>query len=162
MPSDSEQTVRLALDAVAERANDRLRLVAAAIAALAGVWLLALPYAVPRMLAIAALVFASLWTARSLRRRADAADPAEHYLELSPAALSLRAGSLIDRVPWPEVAGVAVDEDRLLLRVVRRHGPPLEIEPRYRGLGLHALYDAVAAAWRKAGTEHGCAPAGDG
>jgi GNAT superfamily N-acetyltransferase len=162
VPDDSEQTVRLALDVAAERATDRLRLTAAAIAAAAGLWLLALPYAVPRAIAIAGLLFATLWTARSLRRGADAEDPAEHYLELSPAALSLRAGSLIDRVPWPEVAGVAVDEDRLLLRVVRRHGPPLEIEPRYRGLGLHALYEAVADAWRKAGAERGCAPAGDG
>ncbi len=162
MQRDSEQTVRLELDTQSERGAALLRTAAALLVAVSATWLLALPYAVPRAVAVVGLVFAILWIARSLRTTARAGDPAEHYLELTDSALCLREGPVSERVPWLDIAGLALDEDRLLLRVVRRQGPPLEIEPRYRGLGLHALYEAVAAAWERARAPQVVAPAGDG
>jgi hypothetical protein len=55
-----------------------------------------------------------------------------------------------------------VDEDRLLLRVARRRGRPLEIEPRYGGVGLYELLEAVRGARERADGRGGCAPAEDG
>lgn len=152
--------MRLALDERGERSAAVLRTAAALVVAVASAWLLALPYPVPRAFAVAGLLFAVLWVARSVRQRAELRDPAEHYLELSPDALLLRSGAAQDRVPWPEVTALAVDEDRLLLRVARHRGPPLEIEPRYQGLGLHALHAVVEAA-RQRSKRSGCALATD-
>ena len=45
MPRDSEQTVRLMLDAQSERGVAVLRIAAALVVAVAATWLLALPYA---------------------------------------------------------------------------------------------------------------------
>jgi hypothetical protein len=162
MQRDSEQTVRLVLDAQSERGAALLRIAAALIVAVSATWLLALPYAVPRAVAVAGLVFAILWIGRSLRVTGRTPDPAEHYLELTAGALCLREGTTFERVPWLDIAALSLDEDRLLVRVMRTQGPPLEIEPRYRGVGLHALYEAVTTAWLKARTPQGCAPAGDG
>ena len=160
MKRGSEQTVRLELDTASERAGALLRIGAALLVAVAATWLLALPFGVPRAFAVAGLVFAILWIARGLRATAQTRNPAEHYLELTEAALCLRAGPVSERVPWLDIAGLSLDEDRLLLRVLRRQGPPLEIEPRYRGLGLHALYEAIAAAWER-GRAAVAAPAGE-
>lgn len=150
MERAGEQSIRLALDERGERSAAKLRIAAALVVVVASVWLLALPYPVPRAFAVAGLLFSALWLARSLRQQAEVRDPAQHYLELSPEFLLLRSGAAQDRVPWPEVAALAVDEERLLLRVARRRGPPLEIEPRYQGLGLHALHAAVEAARQRA------------
>ena len=83
------------LDAQSERGAAVLRIAAALVVAVAATWLLALPYAVPRAVAVAGLMFAILWIARNLRVAGRTLDPAEHYLELTAGALCLREGDVV-------------------------------------------------------------------
>jgi hypothetical protein len=158
----AQDVVRLPLDLRAERAIARLRASAALIVVLASGWLLALPYPLPRLFALAGFGFALLWLVRAARTRRQIRGAADHYLELDREALRLREGERSERVPWSEVDSIAVDEDRLLLRVARRGGPPLEIEPRYGRMGLYELFEAIRGARARAADGGGCAPAADG
>lgn len=163
---ETGRAIRYELDARAERAVTRLRLTAALLVTFAGAWLMALPYPVPRVFALVGFAFAALWVARALRQRGGL-DPSEHYLELAPDALRLREGESVQEVLWPEVSAVYVDEDRLIVRVARSSGPAVEIEPRYRGAGLHDLFEAVKNARERAracssATGGGCVPPVDG
>src|SRR5205814_6888435 len=79
------RAVRFELDARAERQSAALRIAAACVAWLAGAWLFALPYALPRLLGAAGCVFALLRLVRARRDRKRL--PAEHYLELGADAL---------------------------------------------------------------------------
>jgi len=158
----AQDPVRLQLDLRAERAIARLRVSAALIVALSSGWLVALPYLLPRLFALAGFAFALLWLVRAARMRRQIRSATDHYLELDRDALRLREGERTERVPWSEVESISVDEDRLLLRVARRQGRILEIEPRYGGVGLYELFEAVRRAWTRAGTGGGCAPAEDG
>jgi hypothetical protein len=119
----AQDVVRLPLDLRAERAIARLRVSAALMVALASGWLLALPYPLPRLFALAGFGFALLWFVRAARMRRQIRGAADHYLELARDALRLREGERSERVPWSEVESISVDEDRLLLRVARRRGP---------------------------------------
>ena len=161
-PTQPPATLRYELDVRAEREAALLRSAGAIVALIAGTWLMVLPYAVPRVFAAAGFVFAILWLVRALRIRQRIRSAGEHYLELAEDALRLRDGAQLHELPWSEVAAVSIDEDRLLLRIARRDGGVLEIEPRYRGAGLHALCDAIRAARARAARRGGCAPAGDG
>ena len=163
MPApDFDPPVRLPLDLPAERAIARLRVSAALLVSLASGWLLALPYPLPRAFAVAGFAFAVLWLVRAVRMRRRIRGAADQYLELDRDALRLRDGEREELVPWSEVESIAVDEDRLLLRVARRAGKPLEIEPQYGGVGLYDLFEAVCGARTRAGGRGGCAPAEDG
>jgi hypothetical protein len=141
---------RFELDVRGERETAALRLGAALLVVLASLWLLALPYPRLRLFSVAGFAFAALWLVRAARSRARTRLHAEHYLELGPDALRLCESDLVQVVPWPDVLSVEVDEDRLTVRVTRSGGPPLELEPRYRGLGVHALGRAVHEAMQKA------------
>ena len=154
--------VRYELDVRAEREAALLRGGAAALAVIAGLWLFALPYPVPRLFAAAGFVFAVLWMVRAARIGHRIRNPAEHYLELDRDALRLREGERLHELPWTEIASVSIDEDRLVLRIARRQGGVVEVEPRYRGVALPALCDAIRAARLRAAARGGCAPAGDG
>jgi len=154
--------MRYELDVRAEREAALLRAGAALVVSLAGAWLFALPYSVPRVFAIAGFGFALLWAVRAVRARRRIRNPGEHYLELGRDALRLRDGAQLHEVPWRDVQSISIDEDRLLLRIAHREGAILEIEPRYRGVALPALYDAVRAARSRAAGRGGCAPAPDG
>jgi hypothetical protein len=161
-PASPRSALRCELDVRGEREAAVLRIVGAVVATIAGAWLFALPYTVPRLFALAGFAFAALWTARALRMRRRFRNPAEHYLELGADALRLRDGAELHEVPWREVQAVSVDEDRLVLRIARRDAAALEIEPRYRGVALHALCDAIRAARYRATGRGGCATAADG
>ncbi len=154
-PSPSER-VRFALDVRAEREAAGLRIAAALLVLPASVWLLALPYPFLRLFALSGFAFAGLWIVRALRARRLTRAQAEHYLELDRDALRLREGERLQVLPWKEVESVRVDEDRLTVSLARRDGgPPLELEPRYQGLGVHdlgqAVYQALARARARAG-----------
>jgi hypothetical protein len=153
---------RYELDVRAEREAALLRGGAALLVLFAGTWLFALPYSVPRVFAAIGFVFAALWLVRAARIGRRIQKPAEHYLELGRDALRLREGELLHELPYGEIASVSIDEDRLVLRIARRQGPTLEIEPRYRGVALHALCDAIRAARSRASGRGGCAPGQDG
>lgn len=161
-PAPPREPMRYELDVRAEREAALLRAVGAVVALIAGIWLFALPYSVPRGFAVVGFVFAVLWLVRAARIVRRTGVPAEHYLELGRDALRLREGEQLHELPWAEIASVSIDEDRLVLRIARRQGGFLEIEPRYRGVALHALGDAIRAARSRATGRGGCAPAGDG
>ena len=131
---------RYPLDVRAEREAAYLRMIAAILALVGGAWLLALPYIVPRVLAVVGILFAAAF----LRRAARARGAAEHsYLEIGPAGLSICEGDRVERVPFSEILSVSVDDDRLSVVIARRNKPALEIEPRYRGLNLQKLATAI-------------------
>jgi hypothetical protein len=154
--------MRYELDVRAEREAALLRAFAALVVSIAGAWLFALPYSVPRVFALAGFGFALLWGVRVVRARRRIRNPGEHYLELGRDALRLREGAQLHEIPWQEIASISIDEDRLLLRIAHGEGAVLEIEPRYRGVALPALCDAVRAARSRAAGRGGCAPAPDG
>jgi hypothetical protein len=160
--TEPRDTVRYALDVRAEREAALLRAGAALVVVLAGAWLFALPYVVPRLFALAGFCFAGLWLVRAARMRQRIGNPDAHFLELASDALRLRDGAELHEVPWCEIDSISIDEDRLVLRIAHRKGAVLEIEPRYRGVALYALCDAVRAARSRASGRGGCAPAADG
>jgi hypothetical protein len=152
--------VRFEFDARGEREIAALRAVLAVLLLVAGAWLFALPYAVPRAFAAAGVGFACLWLWRIARARHRALD--QDALELGPDALILREAGVDKAVPWLDIESVAIDEDRLLVIVARKAAPPLELQPHYRGVGLHELGDNVQHALTVARARRGCAPAADG
>lgn len=133
-------------DANAEREALRLRGAAGLLALISGAWLLLMPDLVARLFGIAGCAFGLIWLARWRR---GAAPPSVTYLEVRDDALVRCEGAITDVVPWSDVNEIDVDEDRLLVRIERREGAPLRIEPRY-GLGLYALADELRVAWRRA------------
>jgi hypothetical protein len=154
--------VHLPLDARAERGTAALRWVAAFLSLFGGLWLLALPYPLPRAIAVLGLVFSAIFLRQAARSRGQSLRAADHYLEITPDELRLRQGDKLEILPWSEVQSVAIDEDHLTVTVARKDGPPLELEPRYSGLGLRALGEAVHRGLASAKRRGGCAPATDG
>ena len=144
---DERPCIRFELDDRAERGATALRVGAALVTMLAGVWLLLLPYSVPRFFAVAGLCFAALWLVRAARarRKAKLLTGAElrDYLELRPEALCMRHGGTEQVIPWGEVVSVAIDEDQLLVVVERRNASAIMLEPHYRGTALRPLAEAV-------------------
>jgi hypothetical protein len=154
--------LRLVVDARGEREIAGLRVVAAIVALIGGLWLLALPYPVPRAFAVAGLLFAAVFLRRAMRTRTRSLDATRHYLELGRDALGLREGDATIVVPWAEVSAVRIDDDRLVVIVELRDARPLEIEPRFQGLALHELGAAIQQAFSAARSGGGCASALDG
>lgn len=152
---------RFELDIQADRQVSVLRGVAVALLLLCGLWLLALPYAVPRMVALAGLAFAVLWVARARQQRIRAKHPELHFLELWPDRLVVGEPPPSGReLPWAEIAGIELDEDALVVKLHTADGDCVVIEPKYRGIGLGDLYGTIAESWQAA--RAGCAPAADG
>jgi len=139
-------TQRFALDVRGESQSMKLRKGAAYVALFAGAWLMALPYAVPRAFALAGFVFAALWLMGSRRTRHVLQTAHEHFLELDATGIGLCEGGETLRVPWQDIASVAIDHDRLHIVVMRTNAPDLTIEPRYQGLNLEELASTLARA----------------
>jgi hypothetical protein len=156
----SASRVRFEFDTRAEREVAALRTGLSLVLLVAGAWLFALPYALPRAFAAAGIAFAGLWLWRNARARRSAVD--QYALELGPDALILREAGVDIAVGWPDIQSVAIDEDRLLVIVARKGAPALELQPHYRGVGLHELGDSVQKALIKARAREGCAAALDG
>jgi hypothetical protein len=96
------------------------------------------------LVAAIALAVALYWTfafAKALRRA-----KIRVALRLDEEGLHLEEGERRTDVPWGVVDAVEVDEDRLVVRVVRRGDDPLVVEPIWRGTSVYALADAVRAA----------------
>jgi hypothetical protein len=152
--------MRFELDLRADREARMLRSAAAVVVLVAGVWLFTLPFVVPRLFAVAGFVFAALWLRGAAKQRAR--PPARHYLELGREALVVCDGGSEQVVPWPAIASVAIDEDRLVVIVSRRDAPPLAIEPHFRGVPLHDLAQHIQTALEAYRQRGGCVPAKDG
>ena len=109
-------------------------------------WLFALPDTFPRVFGAIAVVFAALWIVRAAKlMRQDDAPAEKDYLELSHAALKVREHGRELVLPWSEIARVAIDQDRLTVALLRHTGEIVHIEPRYTGVTLEDLCDAVRA-----------------
>jgi hypothetical protein len=159
---DERPCMRFELDDRAERGGTALRVSAALITVVAGGWLFALPYLAPRVFALAGFVFAAAWFVRAMRASKTQRRPTEHYLELRPDALCVRAGAAEQIVPWHEITAIAIDDDRLQVIVERQNCAALVLEPQYRGLGLRPMAEAVQDALTHARNTELCTQAAHG
>jgi hypothetical protein len=148
-------TERFELDVRNERAIATLRLAGAVVVAGGVVWLVSLgPGLIGIVLSVLGGLAALGWLLVGLRGRKRAAHQASaHYLELSDEGFVLADGARVERVSWSEVRSVAVDEDRLVVRVERDDKAGLVVEPRYRGQSVYSLSDALSARLAKARPE---------
>jgi hypothetical protein len=122
-------------------------------------WLFNLPNTLPRLFALAAVAFAALWIVRAAKLVVRTNDPEEKdYLELDHRALKLHERGRDLLLPWAEIANVAIDEDRLTLALLRHTGEIVHIEPRYTGVTLEDLCDAVRALHSEAQSEGASPP----
>jgi hypothetical protein len=143
--------MRYEVDVSAERADGRLWLATAVVCGTAGVWLLIAGSSTVTFLVGVSGVLAGLGgIAAWQRRRRRAPRAKDEWLEVAPDALTLADGTDRHHVEWSEVTGVEVDEEKLVLRVERCGRPPVVVEPRYRGAGLHELEAVVRRAWTQA------------
>jgi hypothetical protein len=132
------------LDAGLEQSNAQLRLAAAAIAAVAGVWLAWVEHGVwLRLTALVSVAFAARW-AWGFRNAARVAQHAgAHFLEITTQHLTLARGAHTRVIPLSDVARVELDEDRLVAVLHLHSGEDLAIEPVYGGLGLRDLAETL-------------------
>ncbi len=149
MEPKTPAVMRLVADTQNLRHAAWLRLCAAALAAISGVWLFAVTSSwVLRATAGASVLFAMIWTRAQLRVLRSPSATAD-YLEIGEHHLAIVEAGHARSVPLSAVRSVAIDEDRLVL-VLDLQAGPLIIEPRYRGVGLRELgqqiQHAVAAA----------------
>ncbi|MGD8859509.1 MAG: hypothetical protein PVI30_05815 [Myxococcales bacterium] len=149
-PAPPELPIRFELDPRAERDASIVRGAAAAILIVAGFWTLLLPFTVPRMVALAGLIFAGLWLLRAHRDAVAAQHPHEHFLELAADGLTRGEPGEVTTLPWQQLRGLELDEDRLVIRLHPAQGPPIVIEPRYHGIDLYDLRDLIAETWKAA------------
>ncbi len=148
------------LDVHAERADARLRLAGAIVCGVGALVIASLGPTLVGWVVVIAAVFASLgWTASWNAARRRTAAPRRYALTLTRASLTLDEAGRATTLAWGDVRGVDVDEDRLVVRVHRRTGDaPLLIEPRYEGLSVYALADALAARVPHAASQNGRTP----
>jgi hypothetical protein len=109
-------------------------------------WLFALPETLPRAFGVIALMFAAPWIVRAAKLlRQDNAPSEKDYLELSHSSLKVREHGRELVLPWAEIVRVAIDQDRLTVALLRSTGEIVNIEPRYPGVTLEDLCEAVRA-----------------
>jgi hypothetical protein len=152
-PPPPELPIRFELDPRAGRDASIVRGAAAAVLIVAGFWTLLLPFTVPRMVALAGLIFAGLWLLRAHRDTVAAQRPHEHFLELAADGITLGAPGQVTTLPWQQLRGLELDEDRLVLRLHPSEGSPIVIEPHYHGIDLYDLRDLIAETWKAAAPE---------
>jgi hypothetical protein len=56
-------------------------------------------------------------------------------------------------IAWTDVHSIEVDEELLVVLILRSSGSPVRVEPLFRGMGVYDLADAVRAAWLEASTQ---------
>jgi hypothetical protein len=146
-PQSTSHAWRLALDPESERDQGRLRLVAAIVALCAGLWLAWVqgPWWV-RLTGVASVLFSMRFAQKARAARAHQADARSHYLEITADQVTLAEGDKRRSVERARVLGVELDEDRLVVVLRLRGGEELPIEPRYGGLGLRELGEAIRRA----------------
>jgi hypothetical protein len=154
MPTDASdatetraQPVRLMLDTGSERAHARLRLAAAVISLIAGVWLFWVgDQWWLRVTGLASVAFALRWISAYRTTTARGHQALAHYLEISADGVTLATGTNVQSVARNDVRAVELDDDRLLVVLRLNDGRELAIEPSYGGLGLRELGDTLQRA----------------
>ena len=142
--------MRVGLDVQAERSVARLRLVGALVALVMGT-VLAWGGAgsVGWVLIVLTWLAGAGWVGAFFAARRRVARTDAFYVALGEDALVVALGHAPVRVPWPDVRGIDVDEDRLEV-VVRHASGELRLPSVWRDMGPHALADAL----REAGAAH--------
>ena len=107
-------------------------------------------------LAVLAWIVALAWLGAALAARRRTHHVEDHYLEVGDEGVLLVQGARRDAVAWSDVESLEVDEETLSVRLQRRSGPPVAIEPIWGGLGAYALRDRLERA------RDGASPAKDG
>lgn len=135
-----------------------LKLAFGILALLSALWLLAVDSRpVPRITAGLGALFGVLWVSRYLRRRTTRT---KDCLVLNAHGLHLRCnGQNAVDVPWDTVERVELDEDALVVCVIRRDGPEVRLDPGFGGLPLRALGETIHGALVK---HRACIPKSDG
>jgi len=141
--------VRFEVDRRDERQLAWLRLGAALLLLVCGLWLLWLPFTLPRLVGLAGLIFALRFAKLGFAGlRAGDGTLSTHYLALDRDGLRLAEGGPPRFVPWSDLQAIETDEDRLVLRLHEKGGDVIEVEPRYPDVGLEQLREAIAGRWR--------------
>lgn len=138
--------LRLDVDRRTVRDTQRLRAAAAAIAILGSVWLAATQnHWLVGGFAVLTGVYGVFWLRRGLREQ-ERALQADHHVLLDLTGITLHDGPRTTHVLWTDVAAVVVDEDRIVVNVMRSQGDPLLVEPIFGGLGVYDLRDTIQRA----------------
>lgn len=148
-------TRRFEVDVAGTLAIGRLRLAAATVVLIATLGIVATgPGLVGWVCVVGGWAAAVAWI-RSWRASRHRALVADQHLLLGDEGLALRLEGREEFVAWTEVEGAEVDEDRLVVRVLRRNSPALVIEPMFRGVGVHELADAIVGHRSECTEPHG-------
>jgi hypothetical protein len=138
--SSVPQPTRLMLDTQGERTLARIRVAAAVLALISGVWLAWVEGGTwLRLTALASVAFALRWLSLQSTARATLADPQAHYLEIGADQLVIAAGAERRVIARNSVQAVELDDDRLVVVLRLSGGEELAIEPRYGDLSLREL-----------------------
>lgn len=139
-------TKSFAVDAASERTVARFRLAAGLFAAMAAVAIALMhpsPIGVLALLVCAGMAaFLILSYRRTMRQSARADDEA---LTLTTHGLAYSESGKRIEIAWSEIESVAVDEERVTVRLKLASGADRHIEPRYQGIAIDALADSIDA-----------------
>jgi hypothetical protein len=143
-----ELLVRYEVDPHDERRLSHLRTACAVVASLGAVAILLGDVPIPVFMAAAlALLISLAWLAQARKARQRAAAPARYSLAIHRRGFWLDEGKVPLFVPFAEVSGIAVDEERLDIVVTRHHAEAIRLEPRYPGVAIHELMATLRNAW---------------
>ena len=144
---DAGHGQRLMLDVREVRDRVRLRMLASLPALAGGAWLLWSSEGVLlTVLALAGLVFATVWVLLARRSVAQLAGSNDHYLDIGESSLTIRAGSVERSLAWSEIRAVEIDEDRLVVQLRLHPEGSVAVEPQYGALGLRELAETLETA----------------
>jgi len=148
---------RFLLDRSAVVATRRLRLGSAFVILVANAWLFTSePSGLVAAVGAISILVALGWIAASVRTAAYMRDHSTDHLSLDTDGLRLADGSVRHHIGWTNVTDVEIDEEKLVISVSQRDAPPLRIQPRYQGVSLDELGQAVREAWLDAGPREKC------
>jgi len=153
------EPLRLSLDVGFEQATAQLRLAAAVLAGVAGIWLAWVEQSMwLRITALASAAFAARWIAGFRKTQRTARAAAAHFLEITTQRVTLAAGTHQRSVPFDRVQRIELDEDRLTVVMRMTDGEELVIEPVYGGLGLRELGETLQRylSWQRSRNVAGC------
>lgn len=159
MQPTPKDVLRFEADPEIERREAKLRVALAAMVLFACAWLFAWPVWPLRIVAGMSAAFALVWLQRALRTLRETPVPeVPDHLELAPDALREVVRGQTRRVEWPEVAAVRIDEDRLAIVLDLHSGAEVELPPRYPGVPLRELGEAIARFHTRFRAAPGAAP----
>ncbi len=150
-PADAQ---RLDLHIPAERGPARLRLLGSVSVGIAAIWIFAShPGTGGVLVGLTAALCSVGWAASYARASRTIRAAGTHFIAWDARGLTLAVGKDQHQVPWNEITGIVVDEERLVVVIERTSGPGHRIEPRYGGLGVYALGERLRTAWQHAAPE---------